>query len=1488
MRVYMVLFLTIVCSHLYCGVNKEYHEEIQNQSGRHLEEGLERNTTLSTIRISFKILDDFFSTSQISTLSESLIPSVLEFFSSALSIYPLTSPLIVNVNTCNTVNVPSEDGITGVAADVIIYIWSSNASGYVARAGSCQIDGGVYKRPLVGALEINLDSFFSAEYSVQIPILIHECMHILGFSSNHFSNYVKTDGSSYESSQYSVSITYPDRGKTVSALAFPLSLEKASKAFNCDIEGIELEDEGGSGTAGSHWDLRIMPHDLMAGTFTLEVVITDITLAMFEDSGWYKVDFSYSQPLYWGANQGCDWVKKKCIQNNIAKFPGICTDSNAENICDVFELGYGSCYTATYSDIPAYEQYFSDKTLGGIDLFDYCPAIFTYTNRQCRDISESANEDIGETRGINARCFMNTLLSDQYVYDNRNLQGGCYDVKDCNTIMAVFTIGGVDINCTFGESVSIDGWNGVLVCPDNQDFCRPRPCLNMCTGKGKCIDGVCNCKDGYGNNDCSLLCAEPCKHCMDLKSFCVSCYDDYALSNNECTSVNIQISISAPNLYSLTCPKLLTVQGNANSASFTWTATSSPNSPDLIDFIQKTTELLFTIPNSLLIINDFTITLTASSGDSISKNIVLTNSTYIDAKIDIGNSINIYANHMHTFKVQVAESECITGDLHYKWSYLSNNALDMAEIIANSFYPSWLVVPSHSFTPGLTYKFEIQVNDDYSTYFGDLVVNILFNDLVAVIDRGNGSAFVNDKLVISAGNSYDPDNPTADINYLWTCIEGNSNCKDIGGSVLIEDKYNEKIEISPGRLEAGKTYDFTVEIVFGNRITSKSVEILGASGSGGTINVVVPSTPLNNNFTISAFPIIVADESPSFFWTQTLGSSIEVSPSNYPYLFFKKNSFDRGNSYFFNLTMTVRSTSIYVEVPFIISPGPTCNKLAVELIDNYWNFDITCSHDDPSQFPLKYTFGVIRNSRYLPLKIYSSGSCKVKDTGDTNFYAKVCDFNTVCQVLEKSLEKRIRRLAIADEIDTELSYPDNLFPAILLNLDEADQETYSKILNLLMDYIYNQTASEIFEETLEYLFLVSSSNYTDPYSFGLILDSISYMLLDYNSPLSDLIVELIPLIFSTKNITDYSVPQNLIWSLNEKWMKNSIPGAKKTSTGDTSLLAARIFGNDTDLAYTISGISISIPDLGLTNSVVYDLYFTRYQNVTDYYLDIALFSVGTYESFSLNFSEKLPSNLVNPITVTFPISTSSSYKCTLYESLSWINKACKIVETTENSVKFEIDKIGMFSLIEDNYECGTGFGPIIANCSILLICVVGVIVFWCKDKGIEQKYSVVVYHPLLSICVKQPHRRIIGCLQVTSVLLSELAAIGALNLIFHEEFSNTSNGFTGFTIEQFKIGVIGICISQGISLLLVLLNQVDPKRRTCRTISFAISCFIILASSAAVVFMTAEFCNQYSQYWIINFLLILPIELFIFQSILWLVNSCIFKKKVEERYTDKT
>lgn len=50
----------------------------------------------------------------------------------------------------------------------------------------------------------------------------------------------------------------------------------------------------------------------MTGIAARNPVFSEFTLALFEDMGYYKVNYSIAEPLKFGKNKGCTFIKESC------------------------------------------------------------------------------------------------------------------------------------------------------------------------------------------------------------------------------------------------------------------------------------------------------------------------------------------------------------------------------------------------------------------------------------------------------------------------------------------------------------------------------------------------------------------------------------------------------------------------------------------------------------------------------------------------------------------------------------------------------------------------------------------------------------------------------------------------------------------------------------------------------------------------------------------------------------------------------------------------------------------------------------------------------------------------------------------------------------------------------------------------------------------------------------------------------------------------
>ena len=221
-------------------------------------------------------------------------------------------------------------------------------------------------QPLVGVITINKDISLEKEKSQEFfdSVFVHEYIHILGFSNfylNYF-NYIFT-----KENIYGIKKSYINSTKVVNI---------AKKYFNCsDIDGIELENMNEFNS--SHWESRILLGDIMTTmTYTEEQVISEFTLSLLEDLGYYKVKYYTGGLMRYGKHKGCDFLKNKCVNNGEINPLFENEFFNLEDIESCCSSGRQSrAYNLIYyhSNLSEQFQYYPNKNWGGWENADYCP-----------------------------------------------------------------------------------------------------------------------------------------------------------------------------------------------------------------------------------------------------------------------------------------------------------------------------------------------------------------------------------------------------------------------------------------------------------------------------------------------------------------------------------------------------------------------------------------------------------------------------------------------------------------------------------------------------------------------------------------------------------------------------------------------------------------------------------------------------------------------------------------------------------------------------------------------------------------------------------------------------------------------------------------------------------------------------------------------------------------------------------------------------------
>ena len=352
--------------------------------------------------------------------------------------------------SCKVDKLPSDFERLLIDNDLIIFpsFQENLDSETVAAANPCIYNTETYQ-PYAGVLSINPNLPFDRNNTdiFMKQILFHEITHILVFNPDLFEK----------------------RGmiKKINDIYYinsPKALSKAKQHFNCDsLTGIQLESQGGSDSVGGHWEARYMLTDYMISQSYAEWTISDITLALFEDSGFYQVNYYTGGLFKFGKNKGCAFFNRKCIYNWGTYFSDeFCTNFLQES-CTNARTSKGNCVVNVYgAEVPEEYRYFSNPKYGGFYPADFCPVTNAFSNQTENDyFPTSCNygtpslSDYGEIMGETSFCFNSSLLSSSSTLDPK-YQSICYEVDCDNTNkQIIIKYGSASVNCpTSGGSFS--------------------------------------------------------------------------------------------------------------------------------------------------------------------------------------------------------------------------------------------------------------------------------------------------------------------------------------------------------------------------------------------------------------------------------------------------------------------------------------------------------------------------------------------------------------------------------------------------------------------------------------------------------------------------------------------------------------------------------------------------------------------------------------------------------------------------------------------------------------------------------------------------------------------------------------------------------------------------------------------------------------------------------------------------------------------------
>lgn len=234
-------------------------------------------------------------------MSIRLVESVRDYFQKYFTVN-FSPTMKFSGGSCYNNKVPAYDK----PVDLYITIAPENdpSTDYFAAATPCYLSGRD-GRPTVGAYILNLAFLDAApinEY-LYFSTFAHEFTHILGFSDNLFPKYVRPGTTTKRTDVVGKASI---GSESFNIITMPEVVNFARSYFGCNtIPGVPLENNGGDGSAGSHWEKLFLPQEYMNPTVENPGILSEFTMTLLRASGWYQIGPNAAQRYDWGQNAGC-------------------------------------------------------------------------------------------------------------------------------------------------------------------------------------------------------------------------------------------------------------------------------------------------------------------------------------------------------------------------------------------------------------------------------------------------------------------------------------------------------------------------------------------------------------------------------------------------------------------------------------------------------------------------------------------------------------------------------------------------------------------------------------------------------------------------------------------------------------------------------------------------------------------------------------------------------------------------------------------------------------------------------------------------------------------------------------------------------------------------------------------------------------------------------------------------------------------------------
>ena len=376
------------------------------------------------------------------------------------------------------------------------------------------------KRPEVGIVilypDYGLTESNKKEYLKYL--FLHEFTHILGFTEEYIENILGKNEESIARIENSPTI----KKLVITSTKAKKVLDHARTYFNCtEIEYLELEEQigfEGDDLKNSHWDARLLLGEYMTSDpYFGDQVISEFTLFLLEDLGFYKTNKFTGGLMRFGKNRRCEFLKKDCILvKDGGLFPSLLTsyefcDDGDNPTCSSGRQSRAYCVKIQNNNMDSFytrKNSLFKENLYGRKNADYCYVSdveseddeahyvgncklgngnygynIGYDNGRCNN--SYFDSTVGERYGNDSYCALSSLVHNDTEENGKPYKGRvtpkCYPMF-CTKKSLTIQINNQYVVCPRSGGIvkEIIDYSGYLYCPEYNLICTSdTPCNNM-------------------------------------------------------------------------------------------------------------------------------------------------------------------------------------------------------------------------------------------------------------------------------------------------------------------------------------------------------------------------------------------------------------------------------------------------------------------------------------------------------------------------------------------------------------------------------------------------------------------------------------------------------------------------------------------------------------------------------------------------------------------------------------------------------------------------------------------------------------------------------------------------------------------------------------------------------------------------------------------------------------------------------------------------